>query len=582
MTLPGTARPGPVCSARPGAARRPAQGTGLLTTALAVALTASTCMAALGAVPAAAAPEPVPERVVVRVAGAGAAGVAAAASAVTAAGGSVLDRLPLVDGVSAVLPAGAVLAPGTTVLPDRPVQLSSDLDDTEGLPTSTVRETLGLGAPAGEGADTLVAVVDTGVDAQHPDLAGRVTSVDVSGAGPGDGYGHGTFVAGVVAGDGTSSGGRYAGVAPGADVLDVRVAGDDGSTDLVTVLRGLEVARAQGADVVNLSLSSYSPLPWQIDPLTVALTRLWLDGTLVVVPAGNDGPDAGTVTSPGSAPALLTVGALDDGGTGGRGDDGVADFSARGPAPQGVAKPELVAPGRGVVSLRADGSVIAGSHTGTLDGRYLTASGTSFSTAATSGAAAVLLAQRGALAPDAVKALLTGTAYTGDGLADRAAAGAGGLDLAAALTAPVPAVVGCTGRKACTGWTAVPGTTGQWQPFVGALARGDLGKAASSWSRLSPEAQQWAASSWSALPQDLRDELVADWADTDAPAEWAAREHAARLWAASSWSGRSWAGDDWAGRSWAGRSWAGRSWAGRSWAASSWSTDTWGAVVWGR
>ena len=503
-------RSAPLSARRGGAALRacPAPAAraraGVLAAALALALTAP-LTGPLGGSSAAAAPAPDLVRVVVSAVGQGAEGVAAAAAAVEAAGGRVLDALPLVGGVAAELPEGAVLAPGLSVAPDRPVQVAGGAY-ADG-PAATVRETLGLPAASGEGAGVTVAVVDTGV-LPVPDLAGRLTTVDVSGAGDGDGYGHGTFVAGLVAGDGAASEGRYAGVAPGASVLSVRVADDDGSTDLLTVLRGLHVAHAAGADVVNLSLSSYSPLPYQLDPLTLALEAMWDSGAVVVVPAGNDGPDAGTVTSPGVHPRLLTVGALDEQGTGGRGDDVVADFSARGPAPQDVAKPELVAPGRSVVSLRAPGSVIDGTHgaVAAVGEHYFKGSGTSFSTAVTSGAAAVLLAERD-LTPDQVKALLTGTAYDGGGLLDPTAAGAGGLDLAAARTAPVPVVAGSErqpGRRVGQlRGEHLPGTPGEWEPLVHALVRGDAQAAASSWSRLSPEAKAWVASSWSALPADL-------------------------------------------------------------------------------
>jgi serine protease AprX len=602
MTTSRTPGPGTASTGVRAAAVRPSRGSALL----ALGLAAATSLASLAAVPsAAAAPSVELSRVVVAAAGGGVSGVAAAAAAVAAAGGTVLDRLPLVGGVSAELPVGSVLAPGLTVVPDREVQLAGDSATPTTGPASPLRATLGLGAPAGEGAGRTIAVVDTGV-APHPDLAGRVTSVDVSGAGAGDGYGHGTFVAGIAAGSGASSGGTYAGVAPGAHVLDVRVADAEGSTNLITVLRGLEVARSRGADVVNLSLSSYSPLPWQIDPLTVALTSLWRSGTVVVVPVGNDGPAAGTVTSPGVAPALLTVGALDEGGTADRSDDTVPDFSARGPAPQGVSKPELVAPGRSVVSLRAPGSVIDTAHPDArVAGGYFTGSGTSFSTAVAAGAAAVLRAER-SLSPDQVKVLLAGTAYAADGLLDVDAAGAGGLDLDAARRTPAPAVDGAAGgcqargngmkARTCLAGSgaSVPGTVGEWTALHRALVRGDAEAAASSWSRMSPKAQAWVASSWSSLPADLREELTAEWAARNwagdpalwAARNWAARNWAARNWAASSWSARNWAAssrsgsaDDWL-YGWEARNWAARNWAARNWAASSWSARNWAARNW--
>src|SRR4051812_32188502 len=360
--------------------------------------------------------------------------VAAAAQAVQNAGGRVLDRISLIGGVTASLPAGSVLAPSYRVVPDRALQVTGK-DSSSATAASGVRATLGLGAPRGEGADVTVAVVDTGV-ADVPDLKDRVTHVD-TGKGVGDGYGHGTFVSGLIAGNGSESHGTYAGVAPAAHILDVKVADEAGATDLVTVLKGLQaVAAHPEVDVVNLSLSSGSPLPYQIDPLSAALEALWRSGVTVVVPAGNDGPKDGTIASPGSDPVLLTTGGLDDNGTADHSDDVVADWSARGPAPQNVKKPDLVAPGAHVVSLRVVGSTIdQQSPTGRVGGddtAYFKGSGTSFSTAVTSGAVAALLAKRPALGPDEVKGVLTDSSYDAKALRDKDAAGAGGLDLAAA------------------------------------------------------------------------------------------------------------------------------------------------------
>jgi hypothetical protein len=212
---------------------------------------------------------------------------------------------------------------------------------------------------------------------------------------------------------------RYAGVAPLAHVLDVRVAADDGSTDLTTVLKGLALAKAHGADVVNLSLSSGSNLPHHIDPLTLALDRLWADGIVVVVPTGNDGPSRASVTSPGSDPMLLTVGALDEKLTSTTEDDDVPAFSGRGPAPMGVAKPDLVAPGQSLVSVRAVGSVVDRENPhAVVQERYFRGSGTSFATAAVAGTAALMLKAQPTLTPDQVKAMVRGTAYSAKGLSD--------------------------------------------------------------------------------------------------------------------------------------------------------------------
>lgn len=513
-----------------------------------------------------------------------ASGVAAAADAVRAVGGRVLSELPLLGGVVADVPTGTQLPAGLSVAPDRKVSLSTAGSDNAGA-ASTVRSTLGLVDGGNEGVGVTVAVVDTGV-AEVADLNGAVTHIDVTGTGGGDGFGHGTFMAGLIAGSGASSGGNFRGVAPAARILDVKVADSAGSTSLVTVLRGLEVvARHPEVQVVNLSLSSDSPLPYQADPLTRALDALWARGVVVVVPSGNDGPGAGTVTSPGSDPNLLTVGGIDESATAAHGDDTIADWSARGPAPQNVAKPDLAAPGAHVVSLRSPGSVIDTENPASRIGTdYFRGSGTSMATAVTSGAVAALLASRPGLAPGQVKALVTGTAYQGAGLGDEMASGAGGLDLSAALTAPVPDVADQRGRKAknvkLPKW--MDDDDVEFQLFARAWSEGNYDAAARSWSRLSPQARSWSARAWA----------MEVWAGSAAlsDSEWQARSWSARSWSARSWSGtewlarawsaRSWSSEDWAARSWSARSWSARSWSGRSWSARSWSDADWSAAEW--
>jgi serine protease AprX len=487
-----------------------------------------------------------------------------------------------------------VLAPAFTVVDNAPITLASKKVADTGRDATAVREALGLGVAAGQGAGVVIAVVDTGV-ADVPDLAGRLTHIDVSDSWSEgeshDAYGHGTFVAGVAAGSGSSSAGkRYAGVAPGASVLDVRVADEAGETDLVTVLAGLQAASDAGADVVNLSMSSGSPLPYQIDPLTVALTNLWRAGTVVVVPTGNDGPSKGSVTSPGSDPTLLTVGALDERSNADRSDDVVPDFSGRGPAPQGVAKPELVAPGTSLVSLRAPGSVVDLANPGsTVDGAYFRGSGTSFATAAVSGAAAVLLQGRPQLVPDQVKALVSSTTYSAKGLRSVRDAGAGGLDLSAALAAtPSPAPnAGDAGDDA-----PPPGDERAWNAFLQALMDGDRKAAAAAWSDLSPAAHKWAAHKWASegfVAHKWGAHKWADkgwsahkWASSDVSAEqwelrmWAGHKWAAHKWASDSfvahkWAAHKWAEDDWSAHKWAAHKWAAHKWAAHKWASSSWS-----------
>jgi serine protease AprX len=510
-----------------------------------------------------------------------------ATKAVSAAGGRVLASLPVVHGVAARLPRGAVLGSDWAVAPQRELRVAATPTAVAADgPVSTVRETLGLPVAGNEGRGVTVAVMDTGI-ADVPDLAGKVAKrVDVTGTGSGDGFGHGTFMAGLIAGSGTASGGAYRGVAPAAKLVDVKVADAAGRTDLITVLRGLQWVseRAHEVQVLNLSLSSYSPLPYQVDPLTQGLEALWRRGITVVVPSGNDGPDTGTVTSPGSDPVLLTAGGLDESGTAGHGDDVVGTWSGRGPTWQGDAKPDLVAPGAHLVSLRSPGSVVDTSNPQARIGNgYFRGSGTSMATAVTSGVVAATLAVAPKLRPDSVKNLLTATAYTAPGLTRAAGAGAGGLD-AARVIAAAP---GWRATKSEVQYDrdtdAIVRDADRWAALEKALLTKDEAAAAAAWRKLSPESRDWAARSWAQLDPAARSWAARSWAARSwagAGDEWAARSWAARSWAARSWAARSWAARSWADFEWMARSWAARSWADADWAARSWASDTWSARSW--
>ena len=534
-------------------------------------------------------------------------GCADPAAAVKAAGGKVTAELSLIKGVAANLPSSASIA-SCTVAVNRELHVSSidsksakDIVTSAPAPTSTARQSLGLTSKSpdgdGNGAAVTVAVVDTGID-NSADLAGRVIHADMTGTSwnsDHDDYGHGTFVAGLIAGNGAASNGAYVGAAPQARLLDVRVADDTGATSLVDVLRGLQTVafaqRALNIKVLNLSLSSGSPVPYQFDPLTLALEGLWNRGITVVVPAGNDGPNPGTISSPGNDPTLLTVGSLDEGGTASRSDDTVASFSSRGPAAQGVAKPDLVSPGSHLISLRAPGSVVDdGNPNSRVANSYFRGSGTSMSTALTSGVVADLLSIRPNLTPDQVKAILTNTAYDAKGLADVTGAGAGGLDANAAFTASTPKITPPADDFPS-------GQNATWDKFSSALLSGDRSGADFWWAKLSPAARSWVARSWTSLSPEARSWVARSWtARSWTGADGTADEWLARSWVARSWVARSWVDDVWSGRSWVARSWTARSWvnvgdwtarswtddefAARSWTARSWTARSWTTVDW--
>lgn len=334
-------------------------------------------------------------------------------------GGKHGSALGIIGGASATLSGRAVIAltrnPHVAyVFRDAPITASFDpVADAQKVKSPAVTLTYANYAwsyynVCGRGIG--VAVLDSGVYA-HPDLAGRIAvSVDVTvdpalvSATPlGDPGGHGTHVAGLVAGDGRSSGGAYTGTAPCAHIVDVRVLDAAGRSTTSTVLRGLQWVLANratyGIRVVNLSFGAVVASTYRRDALSVAAEALVFSGVTVIAAAGNGGPTSETILAPANDPFVLAVGALDDKGTSKPGDDFVPTFSARGPSKfDGVSKPDLVAPGRRVVSLLAPGSTIAMQYperlvtaAGATIPQYLRLSGTSMAAPLVSGIVALML-----------------------------------------------------------------------------------------------------------------------------------------------------------------------------------------------
>lgn len=296
-------------------------------------------------------------------------------------------------------------------------------------PTTPVAADLSqVGAPdawasGATGKGVRVAVLDSGIDATHPDLAGKIVATENFSDSPDviDRVGHGTHVAATIAGTGAASHGLHRGVAPDAQLVVGKVLGDDGFGSDSQVIAGMQWAAPQ-VSVVNMSLGG--DFTDGSDPASQALDALSKQyGTLFVVAADNAGPDPGTISAPASAVSALAVGAVDS-------HDVLADFSSRGPVTGSHAmKPEIVAPGVDIVSARA-----AGTSEGTvIDAHYTTLSGTSMATPHVAGAAAILRQRHPDWTGDRLKAALVGAAApvaAGDGYDH----GAGSLRIPPALS----------------------------------------------------------------------------------------------------------------------------------------------------
>jgi serine protease AprX len=257
-----------------------------------------------------------------------------------------------------------------------------------------------------------------------------------------DKYGHGSLVAGVLAANGAGSNGQWIGIAPNVDLIDVRVADQIGQATTADVVAGLQWVldnkKADKIKVVNLSLNSTVAESYNTSPLDAAVEILWFNGIVVVVSAGNSG--GGTLYAPANDPFVITVGAADDHGTASLNDDNLATFSAYGTTESGFAKPDLVAPGTNLISfVPAYKNTIKAGRKSNLTGQsgpseyYMHVSGTSFSAPIVAGAVALLLQDEPNLTPDQVKYRLMATANKTWAGYNSTTAGAGYLDIYAAV-----------------------------------------------------------------------------------------------------------------------------------------------------
>jgi serine protease AprX len=454
---------------------------------------------------------------------------------------------------------------------------------------NVIRATDMWGLATGSNVD--VALLDSGVsqvpglDGPNKVVYGPDLSFDSQDASlqNGDGYGHGTHMAGIIAGHDAdapvaayaAAQGAFLGVAPNARIVSVKLADAYGATDVSQVIAGIDWVVQHAHDnglnirVINLSFGTSSMQDASIDPLAYAAEAAWQSGIVVVVSAGNSGTTAGRLADPAIDPWVIAVGADDTNGTRSTVDDVIPDYSSRG---NGVRNPDLVAPGAHVQSLRVPGSQIDdqyGTGSGSINDRFLRGSGTSQAAAVTSGAVALLLSARPSLTPDAVKALLIASARPMP-TPDPVSSGAGLLNIKAAWTMSVPSTLQSP-ALATGGGSLDAARGGQQLSLNGVPLSGEVdifGNSFDSAGHATDEANgaAWNGGTWNG-------------------ATWSGSNWSGSTWQSADWTQNSWAGTPWTGAttndaSWDGRRWANQSWAGRRWADSEWSTSNFETGDW--
>jgi serine protease AprX len=423
------------------------------------------------------------------------------ADELTLTGDQILE-LAKATWVAAIVPNEPVAASAVSLPRSNPQQWAW----VSRAPVDWTSRSLALDAPT-------IAVVDSGIDAGRTDFGGRViaqTSVVSSGANsPGDGYGHGTFVAGIAAGGADG----LAGVAPNANLVSLDVMNDAGDASVADVIAACDWILANKAEynirVANFSLHAASRASVFFDPLDRAVERLWLNGVVVVAAAGNyavGGAESGVSFAPGNDPFVITVGASDVNDTVDTSDDTAAPFSAWGYTPDGFAKPDLAAPGRYLVGpVPAGATLMQERPDHVVGGGTMELSGTSFAAPQVAGAAAMILARHLEWTPDQVKGALVDSARALPAATPRSA-GAGELDIAAARRDPNPSnpnagidqFVTPDGTFDTSAWQTAAQASVAW----GDVAWSDVAWASVAWGDVAWSDVAWADAAWSDAATD--------------------------------------------------------------------------------
>lgn len=528
----------------------------------------------------------------------------AAESLVERLGGAVGDHISLIGGFTAIIPGAALglldASPAITdATPDATVDLTfeqwgdgaADLSglspkDYGGSLYRIVEETgardVWNAGYTGAGID--VALIDSGV-APVAGLNGSnkiVNGPDLSFESQSDAFryldtfGHGTHMAGIIAGrdQGASqpysaaTGDYFVGMAPDSRIVSVKVAGHDGATDVSQVIAAIDWVVQHKNDnglnirVLNLSFGTDSTQSYVFDPLAYAVEQAWKRGIVVVVATGNDG-NSSPLRNPAIDPFVIAVGSHQGNKVNAAKAETVSDFSNCGTSSRSV---DLLARGRSVLSLRSPGSSAdeANPEARVIDRLFL-GTGTSQAAAVVSGASALMLSARPSLTPDQLKALFIGTGLTVKQAKGKCSAPS--VNVKKALAAPTPIVT--ASYVPSTGQGSLEAARGSDHlEMDGVVLSGEqdiFGKPwnGTTWSTAAALGTTWSGGTWNGTT-------------------WSGTTWSGTTWSGTTWSGTTWSGTTWSGTTWSNRYWTGTTWSGTTWSGTTWSGTTWSGTTWSR
>jgi serine protease AprX len=524
-------------------------------------------------------------------------------------GGRIGMRLSVINGFVATIPASAQPAlyanPAVlSVSEDRrlaPQSSSYSVDynpNSDGYSMQNITKLTGARAwwAAGyTGQGVGVALIDSGVaPVQGLDDNGKVVNgpdlsleSQVANLRDLDTFGHGTFMAGLIAGrDAAPSpnapASTYLGMAPDAQIVSLKVGDADGGTDVSQVIAAIDWVVQHRNDnglnirVINLSYGTNSTQGYQSDPLAYAAEQAWKSGLVVVAAAGNTGYQRGAgapgLADPSYDPYVIAVAGADTMGSTNPKKSVMASYSASSAGCGSCKNPDITSPSAHLQGLRVPNSFIDVNHPeGFLSDRYFRGSGTSEATAITSGAIALLLQKYPSMSPDVVKKFLTSNAFKIAG-ADTQAQGAGEFQLASMLTkSPPPSAA--QNAKPSNGLGSIEASRGQdhltWNGVSLSGEEDIFGQTIDTHALAAAEAagNSWSGGTWNG--------------NTWSGNSWSGNSWSGSTWSGNSWSGSSWSGSSWSGNTWSGNSWSGSTWSGNSWSGSSWSGGSWAGAYWG-